>query len=225
MTIAIIALCCIGIALQALFIDREHKKEYTPALILKGCASACFVILGIITSQKAADAGFARYVVLGLCLGMGGDILLNLRFLFEKKGSLIFLIGILVFLSGHVMYLIALLPLCANVVTGLILGAVFTAVILLWIFRQITAKPAFKIFGVFYIGAIVIMTTIAVMNLISGFSVRNLIFATGALLFLLSDIILIINNFGGKDSRTLRTMNLSLYYIGQLCIAICLLFA
>ena len=225
MTIAIIALCCIGIALQALFIDREHKKEYTLALILKGCASACFVILGIITSQKAADAGFARYVVLGLCLGMGGDILLNLRFLFEKKGSLIFLIGILVFLSGHVMYLIALLPLCANVVTGLILGAVFTAVILLWIFRQITAKPAFKIFGVFYIGAIVIMTTIAVMNLISGFSVRNLIFATGALLFLLSDIILIINNFGGKDSRTLRTMNLSLYYIGQLCIAICLLFA
>ena len=156
---------------------------------------------------------------------MGGDILLNLRFLFEKKGTLIFLVGILVFLAGHVMYLIALLPLCSNVVLGLVLGAVFTAVILLWIFGQITAKPAFKIFGVFYIGAIVIMTTIAIMNLIAGYSARNLIFAIGAVLFLLSDIILIINIFGGKDSKKLRTMNLSLYYIGQLCIAICLLFA
>ena len=225
MWIAIAAICCIGMALQALFIDREHKKEYTPALILKGCASACFVILGFITAKKAGDAEFARFVVLGLCLGMGGDILLNLRFLFEKKGTLIFLVGILVFLAGHVMYLIALLPLCSNVVLGLVLGAVFTAVILLWIFGQITAKPAFKIFGVFYIGAIVIMTTIAIMNLIAGYSARNLIFAIGAVLFLLSDIILIINIFGGKDSKKLRTMNLSLYYIGQLCIAICLLFA
>jgi uncharacterized membrane protein YhhN len=225
MTIAIIAACCVGIALQALFIDREHKKEYTAALILKACASACFVILGFITSRRAADAGFARFVVLGLCLGMGGDILLNLRFLSEKKGNLIFLVGILVFLSGHVMYLAALIPLCENVVLGLALGAVFTAVILLWIFRQITAKPAFKIFGVFYIGAIVIMTTIAILNLIAGFSAMKLIFAVGAVLFLLSDIILIINNFGGKNSKQLRTMNLALYYIGQLCIAICLLFA
>ncbi|MBO7353434.1 MAG: lysoplasmalogenase [Lachnospiraceae bacterium] len=225
MTIAIIAVCCVGIALQALFIDREHKKEYTAALILKSCASACFVILGFITARKAADAGFARFVVLGLCLGMGGDILLNLRFLSEKKGNLIFLIGILVFLSGHVMYLAALIPMCKNIVPGLVLGAVFTAVILLWIFSQITAKPAFKIFGVFYIGAIVIMTTIAIMNLIAGFSVMKLIFAVGAVLFLLSDIILIINNFGGKNSKQLRTMNLALYYIGQLCIAICLLFA
>ena len=69
------------------------------------------------------------------------------------------------------------------------------------------------------------MTTIAIMNLIAGFSAMKLIFAVGAVLFLLSDIILIINNFGGKNSKQLRTMNLALYYIGQLCIAICLLFA
>ena len=56
MWIAIAAICCIGMALQALFIDREHKKEYTPALILKGCASACFVILGFITAKKVGDA-------------------------------------------------------------------------------------------------------------------------------------------------------------------------
>ncbi len=224
-TALLIIFIVIGIALQGLFIYEELKKNYTPALLLKGCASACFVILGILTGRKVADADFAKYVLIGLCLGMAGDILLNLRFLFEKKGNLIFLIGILVFMSGHIMYLIALIPLCTKVWLGFVLGAVFTAIILWWIFSQITAKPAFKIFGVFYIGAIVIMTTIAIMNLMIRFSVRNLVFAIGAILFLISDIVLIINNFGGKNKPELRITNLSLYYIGQICIALCLLAA
>lgn len=217
--------CILGIILQAMFITVEHKKKYLPAVLLKGLASACFVELGILTSKLSLDERFAHFIVIGLMLGMGGDILLNLRFLFKKKGMIVFLVGILVFLSGHVMYLVSLLPNCQNVWLGIGIGVVLTALILAWIFSKITAKPAFKIFGVFYIGAIVIMTVIAVMNCITLQTVSSLIFVIGAFLFLASDIVLILNTFGGKEKFSLRITNLSLYYIGQLCIALSLVFA
>ena len=44
----------------------------------------------------------------------------------------------------------------------------------------------------------------------------------GTLLFLVSDVILIINNFGPKASFPLRVSNLMLYYVGQLLIALSL---
>ena len=217
-------ICLIGVILQTLFIAVEHKKNYLGAVLLKGAAAACFVALGVLTSQASVNGDFAHYVLLGLCLGMAGDILLNLRFLFKSKGMLVFLVGILVFLSGHVMYLVALLPLCENVLLGVVIGALLTVVVLWWIFSQITAKLAFKIFGVFYIGAIVIMTTISVMNCIALFDVNRIIFVAGAILFLASDIVLILNTFGGKEKFSMRITNLGLYYIGQLCIALSLLF-
>lgn len=217
-------LCCLGIVLQALFIMVEHKKKYLGAVILKGSASACFVALGFWIVKATQSGNVSQSVLWGLCLGMAGDILLNLRFLFKSKGMLVFLVGILTFLSGHVMYLVALIPLCTNVLLCVIAGLVLTALILWWIFSKITAKPAFKIFGVFYIGAIVIMTTVAVCNCIGAFDMFRLIFVIGAFLFLASDIILILNTFGGKEKFSLRIANLSLYYIGQLCIALSLLF-
>ena len=220
-----IGLIVLGIALQICFMATELRKKYTLAVLLKGLASACFVALGCLTSRGALDGVFAKYILFGLLFGMAGDILLNLRFLFEKKGNLVFLVGILIFLLGHVMYLIAILPFAENKWLGFLIGACLTALTLWQIFKRITAKPAFKIFGVFYIGAIVIMTTFACMNLISGFGIRNLVFFVGALLFLASDIVLIINTFGGKQSAKLRITNLSLYYVGQILIALCLLAA
>lgn len=69
-----------------------------------------------------------------------------------------------------------------------------------WIFKRITAKPAFKIFGVVYIGAIMLLSCIAIGNLITIRSSFTGVFAAGAVLFLVSDIVLILNTFG-KESR------------------------
>lgn len=216
--------CVIGVLLQAFFIKVEHEKKYLAAVILKGLASACFVTLGILTSFLTKNVEFSKAVLWGLSLGMAGDILLNLRFLFPKIGSKVFLVGILVFLSGHVLYLVALVPLCKHILLGFIIGAVVTALLLMWIFSKITASKVFKIFGVFYIGTIVCMTTIAAINCITAFGTNSLIFMVGALLFLASDIVLILNTFSGKEAFSLRITNLGLYYIGQLLIAISLLF-
>ena len=51
------------------------------------------------------------------------------------------------------------------------------------------------------------------------------LFAAGAVLFLVSDIVLILNTFGKETKQSLRICNIMLYYIGQLLIALSLHFA
>ena len=50
------------------------------------------------------------------------------------------------------------------------------------------------------------------------------LFAAGSVLFLVSDIVLILNTFGKETRQSLRVTNISLYYLGQLLIALSLLF-
>ena len=53
---------------------------------------------------------------------------------------------------------------------------------------------------------------------------NSILYALGAVLFTLSDIVLIFNTFGGATKYSMRITNLSLYYIGQLLIALSLFF-
>ena len=215
----LIPLC---LALAGVFLWEESREKYVPAVMLKGLASLCFVLLGLHCSPGTP---LAKLVVLGLALGCLADVLLNLRWVFQKKGQLIFLVGILVFLSGHILYLAAILPLCESKLLCLILALILTALLMAWIFRRITAKPAFKIFGVFYIGAVVLLNCVAFTNLVAAPSAFTGLFAAGALFFLVSDIVLILNTFGAETKQSLRVTNIGLYYIGQLLIACSLLFA
>ena len=217
MTITSILCLC----LAALFMWTEKKEHYMGAVILKGLASLCFVFVGMMAGNGEQ---LAKLIVTGLALGCAADVLLNLRWVFPKKGQLIFLIGILVFLSGHVVYLAAVLPMADNWAVCVVVGIVLTALLMKWIFSKITAKKAFKIFGVFYLGAIMLLNCLAVSNLMTASSAFTGLFAAGALLFLVSDIVLILNTFGQESKFSLRVTNLSLYYIGQLMIAWSLLF-
>ena len=214
----LIPLCLV---LAGAFLWFEKQEKYVPAVVLKGLASLCFVILGLLTSPGTP---MAKLIVTGLILGCVADVMLNLRWVFKEKGQMIFLVGILIFLSGHIFYLAAILPMCKSKLLCILIGAVLTAILMMWIFKQITAKKAFKIFGVFYIGAIMILNCVAIGNLISAPSTFTGIFAAGAVLFLISDIVLILNTFGPKSKFSLRVTNLSLYYVGQLLIALSLKF-
>ena len=206
MKFVLIPLCCI---LAGVFLYQESKKKYVPAVVLKGLASLCFVILGYLCASKGSISDRI-------------DVLLNLRLVFPKKGQLIFLVGILVFLAGHVLYLAAILPLSLYTLTYVIIGIILTALLMIWIFSRITAKPAFKIFGVVYIGAVVLLNCVAIGNMFTGPSRFTQVFAAGALLFLISDIVLILNTFGDTFKQSLRNTNIGLYYAGQLLIALSL---
>ena len=144
--------------------------------------------------------------------------------MFRTKGQLVFLAGIVVFLSGHIAYLMAVMPMSSNPLLCVAAAVVLTALLMKWIFSRIEAKKAFKIFGIVYIGAIVLLNVTALGNMAADPDTFNVIFAIGALLFLVSDIVLILNTFGPEPKFIFRVTNLSLYYIGQILIALSLLF-
>lgn len=220
----IILIAVIGMVLQALFILQEKKEKYVPADVLKGLASLMFVLIGIIGYNAVKPDDFACKILAGLIFGMIGDIVMNLRFVLPGgAGQKAFLGGILAFLIGHVLYLCALIPISVHLIPSIIIGAVIAAALLVYIFKTMEVKIAFKIFGVFYLGAVIIMTVIAIDIAIATAIHQSIMYAIGAVLFTASDIILIFNTFGGKTVFSRRVMNLSLYYIGQLLIAGCLL--
>lgn len=215
----ILLFAIIGIIIQGLFIKVEHEEKYVLADILKGTASLMFVIIGYIGYSKLTDYNLAKYIFIGLIFGMLGDILLNLRFVFKKNGQKIFLIGIVAFLIGHILYLLALLPHAQHTLACVIIGTIIAASLLIYIFKTMEVKLAFKIFGVVYLGAVIIMTCIALGIAIFAPATSAIIYAIGAVLFTLSDIVLIFNTFSGVTKFSLRITNLSLYYLGQLLIA------
>ena len=225
MSNSIIVLIIIGFILQALFIKTEHEKKYLAADILKGSASLMFVIIGYIAYTMVNNV-FNKMFFYGLLFGMIGDILLNLRFVFEKQGQKICLVGILAFLIGHIIYLVALIPQAGHVWIWhcTIAGALAAVCLLAYIFKTMDVKPAFKIFGVFYLGAVFIMTAIALGIAFFTPSKRAIIYAIGAVLFTASDVVLIFNTFSGVTKFSLRITNLTLYYIGQMMIACSLFF-
>lgn len=219
MNMTIIAIALVGMVLQGIFISKEHAEKYIQADLFKGLAACCFVIIGIMGYLSVSTDSFGVKIMIGLIFGMIGDIVMNLRFVLKKNGQKAFLLGILAFLIGHVLYLAALIPLSSHLLISIIIGGVLAAALLTYIFCTMEVKIAFKIFGVFYLGAVIIMTVIALDLAIFMPSAANIMYAVGAVLFTASDIVLIFNTFSGVTRFPLRITNLSLYYLGQLLIA------
>ena len=142
-----------------------------------------------------------------------------------KEGKKVFLAGIAAFLFGHLLYLAAMILQIKDYMVlaiAVAAGIVCAAGLLIWIFKNITAEKVFKIFGIVYVGAVVVMTAVAVARVITDYSLSALVFMIGAVLFTASDVILIFNMFSDKKKVWMRSTNLSLYYIGQLLIAMSL---
>jgi len=226
MTAVTVILCLIGIAADILFIKSEYDEDMKKAVWLKGLASAFFVILGIYCLYRNPTSA-GKLIVIGLALGMIGDVLLNLRYLVSGSSSnKVFAVGILAFLSGHILYIVALFGKGANPLIALILTAVISILGIPPLMKRITApSKGLKIFGYVYLVIVIAMFSAALSLLIrNGASPFNIAFAVGALLFMVSDFIMIYYSFG-KKIPPLRAINLSTYYIGQLLIACCVLFA
>lgn len=236
----IIPIFIVGLLVQIAFIAVEKKEKYVPAVVLKGTASCFFIALGLLGYLNSPTA-FSRLIFIGLIFGGIGDVCLNLR-LVLKDGKKIFLAGIAAFLVGHLLYLAAMVTTMSSYAKSALLisiaaGIICAALLLIWIFKNITAQKVFKIFGIFYVGAVVVMTAVSIARVfcipiyvsytMAAVSIRlsAITFMIGAILFTLSDIILIFNMFSEHKKPWMRPTNLTLYYLGQMLIAASLLVA
>lgn len=222
----IISICVVGLLLDIWFIKTEYAGKMAKATALKGCASAFFVLLGLVCYTQNSTS-FGKLIFIGLILGMVGDIFLNLRNQYDGAASRkIFAIGILAFLSGHFFYIAALIRQNTAII---LFSAIFTAVISVLsippLMKRIDApSKGLKIFGYVYLIIVIAMFSCALSLLIkSGVSPLSVMFTVGGLLFTVSDFIMIYYSFG-KKIRPLRAINLLSYYAAQLIIALCILF-
>lgn len=222
MVMAMISL--IGLGVDVCFIKSEYAGEMKKATLLKGIASFFFVLLGVICYvDHPTNAGIL--IVIGLVLGMLGDIFLNMRNLYEgAKSNRIFAVGILAFLAGHFLYIAFLLGGAeSKLYITLLLTLVLSVVAIPPLMKKITApSKGLKIFGYVYLIIVIAMFSSSV-NLVcsKGLSNLSLVFLLGAFLFVVSDFIMIYYSFGRKI-KPLRAINLLAYYVGQLLIAGCI---
>ena len=218
-TINIIVLIILCIAFVWTFLYCGSREKYVSAVVFKGLASVCFVVAGLLfsTGTNTADS-----IVAGLITGCIADIVIELKTVFAQKAKVPFLLGCFLFLAGHIMYLAAVLPMASHRLLCAAAAIIVTAPLMVWIFRHITAKSALKIVGIVYIGTVMFLNCTAISNLIKSPSAFACIFTAGTLLFMASDILLVLNTFGTEHSQKIKNTYIGLYYTGQIFIALSL---
>jgi uncharacterized membrane protein YhhN len=189
--------------------DKRQVYFFKPLSTLLVIATA---LLSLLT--PAAQPSFTLWVTLGLVLSLGGDVAL----MFESNKA--FLIGLVLFLLAHIVYAIAFtVPNgfhTADLITGALLLALAAA-----IYRYL--QPGLgnmKGPVIFYILVICFMVNRAASTLFGeAYSTTQAWLITlGAILFLLSDLVLAINRF--RHPFEANRFSPFLYYGGQLLIAL-----
>lgn len=187
-------------------------------IAFKSIASAGFVLLGGLNlfnaiKNKTANLRFCITMVVGLFFAMLGDILLEVEFI---VGAIFFAIGhIIFFISYSFAEKFKWIDLIACVIIAI---ASVLIVVLLPIFDLPgMLKPLCAV----YAFIISFMVGKAITNLIRNRNMLNLIIAIGSILFFVSDLMLLLGNFGGIN---VSEMCLATYYPAECLLAISLSF-
>jgi uncharacterized membrane protein YhhN len=163
---------------------------------------------------------------MGLICGLIGDIILDLKIMYKESASLYQHGGMVAFLVGHLFYLAALIiyfgfnwtPLLIAVVLAFIIALV-SKFILKFNFAEHTLDTYAYTFFLSYM-----MTQACYAAITHGFTACTILLAAGSILFLLSDLILVMTYYDNKDSKPFIAANHILYYAAQFTIALSVLY-
>ena len=223
----------IGFALTALcffcsklFLDAGKRDDDERAFWYKGTAGLCFVALGFLFFSRCENSDFAGKVFLGLCCGLIGDQFLALRFIYDRQYTLMFAIGTAAFAVGHILYISALLGLAeGSVLKACIIAAVyFAAAAILLVRHKFRPGGALNVLGYVYIAIVTFMGACALAALAHTGSFSLVFFALAGILFIVSDVILCIQNFGDRQRESDDLIVHTTYYAAQCLIAWTLFF-
>ena len=185
-------------------------------LLIKSITSACFFVLGLINliyaiRMKTPRLKFAIYMVIGLFFAMMGDIILEIHFI----------TGAALFAIGHVFYFIAYCHVISFKWKDLIYGACIFVPATLFI----TLAPIFDFGGILmelvciiYAIIISIMVGKSISNYVASKNILNLIIMIGSILFMFSDIMLLLNVFADLP-RIVGILCLATYYPAECLLA------
>ncbi len=221
-----IVLCVLSILFASLFITVRVTKGGVLAIVLKALASLSFVAYGVFSLTQITwfNEG-SVFIIMGLVCGLVGDILLDAKVVYTLDNDTYLNAGMLVFGLGHVFYLVGTILFSKTVInlTNPIWISALIAVVLTALVIIVGTKLGLN-FGKFLWQSVAysfILTFMSVFTIyLAILQLEFIIIAGGLTLFLLSDLVLSLQYFGGKQTDKFCTIvNHSLYYAAQILIA------
>lgn len=215
---------------------REKIRAYSVrALFLKSVVSTLFLAVGV-CGWHASSAGaspFGAFIVLGLLLGLLGDVWLDLKYVFPAQDAPFTYAGFTAFGAGHVLYIAGLLTQFYRPGQLWALTVPFALAALGALVNLLLERPMKLRYGrmkpVVLIYSFLLFSTVfaaGAMALLHGWQSTTLnLFFIGSVLFAMSDLVLSGTYFGEGRERPIDLIaNYCLYYGGQFLIAFSLLF-
>ena len=191
-------------------------------LLIKSITSALFVLMGVVNlifaiKLKTNKLKFSIIILIGLVFAMLGDILLEIEFI----------VGAALFALGHVFFFISYCFLVKFNYKDLIYGVCIFVPAMLFIllapmFKQV--EVLMKVVCVVYALIISLMVGKSIANFVKVRSVLHLIIMIGSVLFFFSDLMLLLNVFGGVG-RIAGVLCLATYYPAEFVLAYSILHA
>ncbi len=235
--------CVAECVLVPLFLKYSWPEKCWKSFGYKMGCSAMFIAAGVSCMFWADNfSSFAKMILLGLIFGMLGDLFLHLI----TDNQIVFGVGMLAFLIGHVFYVIAYskalnyyLP--SDTVFDwraiLIALAIFGCCVLYaWKTKMhfgIALIPCI-LYGIVISFMVVTAIALPLKIMANGVDLEPygptsmagvfLTIGLGSVLFLLSDATLAMILFGGKKNRPLKIFNIATYFTGQILIGAGILF-
>ena len=224
-------------ALALVWYVREKIRAYSvKALFLKALVSTFFLSVAVCGWYTATGLRGLQplgvFVLLGLLLGLLGDVWLDAKYVFPEKDVPFTYAGFASFGAGHVLFIVGLLlqysdgrpwTLLLPFLLALLLSLGNTALEKPMKLRFGKMKPVVIVYGFLLFS---MLLTAGAQALLHGWQVPTLnLFFIGGALFTLSDLVLSGTYFGeGKERPVDLIANYVLYYGGQFLIALSLLF-
>jgi len=241
----------LGCAAFIMFAIVRDKRSSATAICLKTVVSLMFVataVSALIENENRAGVILPALLMIGgLVLGLVGDVTLDFKIYLkglpyenaEKDSDKMTYIGMASFGVGHVLYITATalrFGAGLNLLYTAVCAVLLTAAI--FVFSIGIMKMRFGKFLIPSISYCVLLTwfvAYSAWQLALGFSVANVLLLIGAVMFIVSDLILSMTYFSKEEdykregmlnpeSKLMIVANHATYYIAQFLIAIALLF-
>lgn len=233
--LVILLFAVIGICLHVYF---KLVRNLTAALFVKTSVSVLFIALAAwgATRPVIQEAGFGDlvfFIILGLTMGLLGDIWLDQKAVHKDHKRMYMLAGFSSFGLGHILFFIGLFVYLGGADATLLLWPVVLALVMTLVLYLIE-KPLRMDYGeyrpvilayTFIITATIVLPIILALGPAAVQPEFTSVFAAGMVLFLLSDLVLSQTYFSKRavPEKVFVPLNYLLYYGAQFVIASSLL--
>lgn len=201
-----------------LWVTRHKRKYYTLA---KGSVSFLFVVAGVGGAFAGGGNKTGFWLLLAaLLFCMAGDVLLGMANRTKAVRVKPFAGGALSFFVAHIFFCFFLYRQAAFQWYDFFPSVLLVLGLFLLEKAGLVRLKQMRLIGYGYSFVVALMACKAVQYMLAAPGAGGILLAAGAILFLVSDIILLFLYFGTHRVKWTRYANLSTYYIGVYCIAL-----